>query len=120
MNKRLSAVTLIAAAPLALTSVFAFAHDTSANADAAKDLQTMRELRAPPQEDVRPFQHAKLSLIQAATDAKKELRGEPLEARFEMWHGQPSYLIRTFTANQVWQERVDANTGEPIGDARAL
>ena len=122
MNKRISAVALIAAVPLALTASYGFANGTAAS-DAAHNAaaaQRGRELTAPPQQDLRPFDHAKLSLIQAATDAQKQLKGQTIEARFEMWHGQPSYLIRTFASNDVWQERIDANSGRPIGDATSL
>lgn len=77
-------------------------------------------LGAPPRADVKPFEDAKLSLSQAIASAQRESRGKPLAARFEMWHGKPVYLIRTYAANQIWETRVDANTGDAIGQPTTL
>ena len=119
MSKRFSAAALIAAAPFALIGSSALAHGNS-TASNEPAMQRVAVFATPPQADVGPFEHAKLSLIQAVTDAQKEMRGQTLGARFEMWHGEPSYLIRTFDSNKVWQERVDANTGNPIGKASSI
>lgn len=67
-----------------------------------------------------PFDSAKLSLTQAIAEAQKEMRGKTLDARFEVWQGKPAYLIRTYAANQVWESRIDANTGQPIGQPSAV
>lgn len=81
---------------------------------------TSAETGRPPLADVKPFEGSKLSLMQAIADARREMRGETLEARFEVWHDQPAYLIRTYTNNEVWEVRIDANTGQPIGEPRAI
>lgn len=67
-----------------------------------------------------PFDSAKLSLTQAIAEAQKEMRGKTLDARFEVWQGKPAYLIRTYAANQVWESRIDANAGQPIGQPSAV
>lgn len=90
------------------------AADNSTNAATAVHEQSAR-IGAPPRADVKPFENAKLSLTQAITDAQREARGKPLAARFEVWQDRPVYLIRTYSANQVWETRIDANTGEPVG-----
>lgn len=69
---------------------------------------------------MKPFESAKLSLTQAVTNAQRESRGKPLAARFEVWHGKPVYLIRTYSANQVWETRIDADTGESIGQPTSI
>ena len=69
----------------------------------------------PAREDATPFRNAKLSLTQAIADSQKEMRGKTFDARFEVWQGRPAYVIRTYSANQVWQSRIDADTGQPIG-----
>jgi uncharacterized membrane protein YkoI len=74
-----------------------------------------QRLGTPPQADVKPFESAKLSLTQAIAESQKEMRGKTLDARFEVWQGRPAYIIRTYSANQIWQSRIDANTGQPIG-----
>jgi uncharacterized membrane protein YkoI len=98
---------LLAAAPLALAG------------PQATGSQTER-LAAPPRADVTPFESAKLSLTQAIADSQKEMRGKTLDARFEVWQGRAAYVIRTYSANQVWQSRIDANTGQPIGQPTTL
>lgn len=81
---------------------------------------TSTEAARPPLSDVKPFEGSKLSLMQAIIDARREMRGETLEARFEVWHYQPAYLIRTYNNNEVWEVRVDANSGQLIGEPRAI
>ena len=113
MRRRFPAAAFIAAAPFALVGSSAFAHDMNQSA-----VQRTTEMGTPPRADVKPFEQAKVSLIQAVTDAQKRLGGHPLDARFEVWHGQPTYLIRTYTpSNEVSQERVNADTGDAIGQA---
>ena len=71
----------------------------------------------PPQADIQPFEQAKLSLTltQVIAKAKDQRQGKTLEARFEVWHGKPVYFIRTSAANQLWEGRIDANTGDLVG-----
>lgn len=116
MKTRSLAAALLTVAPFAFLGTYGFAHG-SPNHSAA---QRATEVTAPPRADVKPFEHAKLSLVQAVSDAQKELRGNILGARFEVWNGKPTYLIRTYTANEIWQERVDANTGQPLGQPTSV
>jgi uncharacterized membrane protein YkoI len=100
----LAAGLFAAAAPLALAGA------SSASA----------RIGSPPQADVKPFEGAKLSLTQAIAEAQKEMRGKTLEARFEVWHGKPAYLIRTYSAHQVWEGRIDANSGQLLGQPQTI
>jgi uncharacterized membrane protein YkoI len=109
-------VALMASAPLALTGSYAAAHGTQNETTS----HATTEVAAPPQADIKPFEDAKLSLTQAISDAQREMRGNTLEARFEVWHGEPSYLIRTWSTNQVWQGRIDANNGRFIDQPMAI
>lgn len=79
-----------------------------------------QRLGAPPHADVKPFESAKLSLSQAIADARKEMRGKTLDARFEVWRAKPAYLIRTYSASQVWQSRINADTGGPMGEPKSV
>lgn len=106
----LAAALLLSAAPLALAA----APQMSSQGTQASESQ---RLGTPPHADVKSFESAKLSLTQAIADAQKEMRGKTIDARYEVWQGRPAYLIRTYSAHQVWQSRIDANTGEPIGHA---
>lgn len=76
MRTRSLAAALLTVAPFALVGAYAFAHG-SLDDSAAR----ATEVTSPPQADVRPFEHAKLSLVQAVTDAQKEMRGNILEAQ---------------------------------------
>ncbi|HEV7137619.1 MAG TPA: PepSY domain-containing protein [Steroidobacteraceae bacterium] len=108
MRSALAAATLLAAMPLALASN----HPMSAQSSQASQSE---EVGTPPRTDVKPFESAKLSLTQAIAESQKEMRGKTLDARFEVWQGKPAYLIRTSSANQIWQTRIDANSGQPLG-----
>lgn len=112
MRSMLAAGLLLSAGPLALAATPPMAPGGH-SPDAAA-------LAKPPHGDVRPFDTAKLSLTQAIADAQKEMRGKTLDARFEVWQGRPAYLIRTYAASQVWESRIDANTGQPIGQPAAV
>lgn len=102
------AAALLAAAPLALATN----HPMSSHSAQASQSE---EVGTPPRPDVKPFESAKLSLTQAIAESQKEMRGKTLDARFEVWQGKPAYLIRTYAANQVWQTRIDADSGQPLG-----
>jgi uncharacterized membrane protein YkoI len=121
VNVKSTRSTLIAATLLSAATLLALAanpqmpsQDTSSMRSQTMSSQSER-LGTPPREDVTPFQSAKLSLTQAIVDSQKEMRGKPLDARFAVWQGRPAYIIRTYSANQVWQTRIDANTGQPLG-----
>jgi len=133
ISKPTLATALLAATAtvtLAATGAFA-AGDESANSTQSTDTTTTTttstsrhdesaRLGTPPRADVKPFEDAKLSLSQALASAERENRGKPLAARFEMWHGKPAYLVRTYSANQVWETRIDANSGDALGQPRAI
>lgn len=104
----LAMATLLAAAPLALAANH---HLSSQSAQASQS----ERVGTPPRSDVQPFESAKLSLTQAIAESQKEMRGKTLDARFEVWQGRPAYLIRTYSANQIWESRIDANTGQALG-----
>lgn len=104
----LAAATLFAAAPLALAANH---HMSSQSAPASGS----ERAGTPPRARMQPFESAKLSLTQAIADSQKEKRGKTLDARFEIFQGKPAYLIRTYSANQMWESRIDANTGQPLG-----
>lgn len=104
----LAAAALLAAAPLALATN----HPMSSQSAQASQSE---EVGTPPRTDVKPFETAKLSLTQAIAESQKEMRGKTLDARFEVWQGKPAYLIRTYSANQIWQTRIDADSGQPLG-----
>ena len=104
----LAAGVLLAATPLA------FAAPQHMSSPPMQAPQSQR-VGTPPRTDVNPFETAKLSLTQAIAESQKEMRGKTLDARFEIWHGRPAYLVRTYAANQVWETRIDANSGELIG-----
>jgi len=110
LSKRsvLAAATLLAAAPLALAAK----HPLSSPGSQASQSE---EVGTPPRTDAKPFEGAKLSLTQAIAESQKEMRGKTLDARFEVWQGEPAYLMRTFSANQIWQIRIDADSGQPLG-----
>jgi len=124
----------LATALLAATATFTLASagavaagDEPASSTQATDTTTTTSrqdesarLGRPPHADVKPFEDAKLSLSQAIASAQRESRGKPIAARFEMWHGKPAYLIRTYSANQVWETRIDANSGDAIGQPSAV
>ncbi|MGH8219480.1 MAG: PepSY domain-containing protein [Steroidobacteraceae bacterium] len=106
---------LAAGATLTLAATGALAAGESPPSAAVPHHEESARLGTPPRADVKPFESAKLSLTQAISRAQSENRGKPLAARFEVWHGRPVYVIRTYSANQVWETRVDANSGETIG-----
>jgi uncharacterized membrane protein YkoI len=74
-----------------------------------------------PQGDVKPFESASVSLSQAVRQLQQERHGvRPIETRFEMWQGKPAYLIRYWTDGKVWEQRVDANSGQALGQERTI
>jgi uncharacterized membrane protein YkoI len=90
--------------------------DTSSNASSTHITQI--ELGAPPKTDIRPFQSAKLSLTDAIHTAQQQQKGKALEVKFEMWNGQPAYFIRTSEDHRIWEGRINANSGQLIGQRR--
>jgi uncharacterized membrane protein YkoI len=78
------------------------------------------ELGAPPKTDIAPFKRATLTLSDAIHSAQQQHKGEALEARFEMWDGQPAYFIRTSENHRIWEGRINANSGQLIGQPRTF
>lgn len=114
LESALATALLIAAAPFALAAAGSGSNDTGPSHTHSAQMGT------PPTADVKPFESAKLSLTQAVAAAQKEMRGKTLSARFEVWHGTPAYLVRTYSAHQVWESRVNAENGEAIGKPKTV
>jgi uncharacterized membrane protein YkoI len=110
----LAAALLLAAAPLA------FATPASGANGAQTEHSAWSKVSAPPQADVAAFEHAKVSLTDAIRTAQQQEKGKTLEARFEMWQGKPAYLVRTCSKGQVWEGRIDANSGRLLGQPHTM
>ena len=109
----LATALLLAAAPLAFATPSQTANGEHANT-------AWSNPAAPPTSDVKPFEHAKLSLTDAVRTAQQQAKGRTLEARFEMWHGQPAYFVRTAANGEVWEGRINADSGQLIGSPRTI
>lgn len=121
MPKLVSTRAALAAAALMGSMPLAFAQSDAPNGNTTSEPATRsQEIGRAPAADVKPFESAKLSLVQAISSAQREMRGKTLEARFELWHGKPVYLVRTYTNGQVWESRIDADSGQPIGQPRSI
>ena len=83
------------AAPNTTTEASGHLNDTRARADALSE--------------------AKVSMSQAIHTAQRHSHGKALFARFELRHGNPYYLIRTYQHGQVWDGLVNADTGRIAG-----
>lgn len=109
MNKHLLSLV---AAPLVLMSTCALAQDPTVATSATQ--RTTQVAQTP---------GIKLTMTGALRVAQAEMQGRILGARFEMWHGQPTYLVRIYTSRSlpaIWQGRIDANTAEPVGQPSML
>lgn len=122
-----AAVLLASAAPWALAANQQGANDQSgANSQSGMSQSTSSshnpraQIGAPPAQEISKFQNAKLSLTDAINKAQQQQQGKTVAARFEMWNGQPSYFVRTCANNQIWEGRLNANTGELIGQPRTF
>lgn len=78
------------------------------------------DVSAPPTTDIAPFHKAKLSLSDAIHSAQQQQQGKAVEARFEMWDGQPAYFVRTCAHNRIWEGRINANSGQVIGQPQTF
>ena len=126
-----TAAALLAAAPLALAGAQQNApgqnsmyqrneQSSSTQSRSAEANSRSATVAAPPQADIQPFEQAKLSLTQAIDRAKEKQEGKVLEARFEVWNGKPVYFIRSSANDQLWEGRIDANTGDLVGQPRTM
>lgn len=118
-------ITLVAT-PLALISTYSLAQGSTGTTYAAQPRAAA--VQTPSQADTKPadtksFENARLSLVQAVKVAHAEMQGRILGVRFEMWHGQPTYLVRIYTSRSlpaVWQRRINADTALPIGQPEMI
>lgn len=125
----LATALLLAAAPLAFATPSQTTNGANANTATTESQSSTRtttehsawsNVATPPKADVGPFEHAKLSLTDAIRTAQQQAQGKTLEARFEMWQGKPAYFVRTCANGQVWEGRIDANSGQLIGQPRTM
>lgn len=121
----LTAASLLAVAPLALAGAAPDQNSMNQKSSSMQSQSATANSRSatvatPPQADIQPFEQAKLSLTQAIAKAKEKQQGKTLEARFEVWHGKPVYFIRTSADDQLWEGRIDANTGDLVGQPRTM
>jgi uncharacterized membrane protein YkoI len=112
----------VAAVLLASFSSWALAVDdhTGPSSNMSSTHITQVELGAPPKTDIRPFRGAKLSLTDAIHAAQQQHKGDALEVKFEMWDGQPAYFIRASQNHEIWEARINANSGQLIGQPRTF
>jgi len=111
-----AAVLLASFAPWALAG----SNQTEASSNMSSTHITQIELGAPPKTDIRPFQSASLSLTDAIRIAQQQHKGDTLEVKFEMWDGQPAYFIRASERHEIWEGRINANSGQLIGQPRTF
>lgn len=83
---------------------------------------SVRSVQRVPQADIQAAKNVKVSLRKAIEAAQKHNHGEVVSARFELMHGRPEYLIRTFDRQHKaeWLGHVDARTGQLIGKGRTV
>jgi uncharacterized membrane protein YkoI len=83
---------------------------------------TMGSSERVPQSDIQAAKNVKVSLRSAIDTARKQHHGKVISARFEMLHGKPEYLIRTFERqrHEEWLGHIDARTGKLIGKGRTI
>lgn len=62
------------------------------------------------------FQKAKLSVLDAITAA--ESQGKVIDVSFSTENGTPIYEVKTYRNNSVWEGRIDASTGQVIGQGK--
>lgn len=84
--------------------------------------KSMRSAERVPKADLTAAKRAKVSLIDAINGAAAQSHGDVVSARFELRHGKPAYLIKTFDSKtrQEWLGHIDANTGKLIGEGRTM
>ena len=82
----------------------------------------MRSAERVPKADIKAAKNAKVSLTDAINSAQQQNHGDVVAARFELRHGKPEYLIRTFDSqsHQEWLGHIDAKTGKLIGQGKTI
>ena len=84
--------------------------------------KSMRSAERVPKADLRAAKRAKVSLTDAINGAPAQSHGDVVSARFELRHGKPAYLIKTFDSKtrQEWLGHIDAESGKLIGEGRTM
>lgn len=104
------------AASLLLAAPVAFAQSRTGASPAQHEQTDEHESRL----EVQAFGRAKASLADAVSAAEKHSRGQALDVSFEENHGQPSYQVKTYQAGQIWEGRVDASSGQVVGQGKTM
>ena len=77
---------------------------------------------AVPGRDLTAARGLTVSLTQAIGTAERASHGKAVGARFELLHGRPEYMVKTFDRQQdrEWIGHVDARSGRLLGRGRSL
>src|SRR5260370_4964177 len=71
----------------------------------------------PTEKEIKSFEAAKVSLVEAIKIAAKNHRdARVVDVSFDSQAGQLAYKVRTYQDNKVWEGAVDAWTGQIIGE----
>jgi uncharacterized membrane protein YkoI len=132
----LAAVLLLAAAPFALAvPPGASGAGTTEGTTAAPGVPAPPNASAPapggtqplsaamvPKADIHAARSVKVSLTRAIRRVEKHARGKAIDARFELLHGRPEYMVKTYLRKKdaEWIGHVDARTGKLIGRGRTI
>jgi uncharacterized membrane protein YkoI len=75
-----------------------------------------------PKADIHAARSVKVSLTRAIRRVEKHAHGKAIDARFELLHGRPQYMVKTFLRKKdaEWIGHVDARTGRLIGRGRTI
>lgn len=107
----LAAAFLLGAAPLALAA--------SNASQSANPLQMPAEPTGQSgHSQIQAFQQAKTSLEQAIGTAQDHTNGKAVMAAFQDENGKPVYRVTTLQNNAIWQGRIDANSGDLVGNGK--
>lgn len=109
-----AAVLFVAAEPWASAGN----NPMSMSSDTSSTHNSPAQVGTPPKADITHFQSVKLSLTDAIHSAQQQHKGKAVAARFEMWNGQPSYFVRTAAHDKIWEGRINADSGQMIGQAK--
>jgi uncharacterized membrane protein YkoI len=102
---------LLFAAPIAIA-----ANPNASTTKAADENKTEHENKA----ELAAFQNIKMTLGNAISAAEKHAGGKALDVSFEDKGGTPAYNVKTYQNNAVWEGKVDANSGQVIGQGKTI
>jgi uncharacterized membrane protein YkoI len=72
---------------------------------------------SPTEKEIRAFEKAKISLVEAITiAAKKHGNAKVVDVSFDSQRDQLAYKVKTYQDNEVWEGAIDAWTGQIIGE----